>query len=293
MKVTAKGTFERSLRYVSLGGIPKSLAAARASLTVAPSIPASTELQVHPGNFSGAHNYDVYSAPSRQSVRGANGRAKVSTNAWIQVFGTEGDWVLVHYSIDASHYRFGYISASSLPRNADVPALNFTRTTCWTSQAVSLTDDPLYSRSPLASLPAGAQVTWLASMGDWAYVEVTSPSYARGFVPIDAVNHNRAVDLRTQRDYSGRTVFDGTITLNYDNRVEAGVAIAADGPLAGLDVSSIQVTNGTTGDLQTAFWPGADGRFYGAFDTGGSFSSATLTAVGTDGKILASVLVSW
>ena len=184
---TARGDYQRELRYVSLSSLPMTLEDARASMTFAPDLPASSELQAYPVTFTGAQKYEVYSAPDKTAVRGANGKAKVSTNSWIQVFGTEGNWVLIQYSIDTSHYRFGYISSKSLPKKASVPALQFNRTEACTGAAVSLTDDPLYSRSALLSLPEGARVVWLAALGDWAYVEVNQGSLARGFIPMKSL----------------------------------------------------------------------------------------------------------
>ena len=290
---SASGTIQRDIRYVRLSAVPKTLAQARATLTVAPSLPASAELRAFPVNFGGARKYDVYSAPGRTSVRGANGRAVVSTNSWIQVFGTENEWVLVHYSIDASHYRFGYISADSLPRNANVPPLSFARSFAWTTRAVALTDDPLYSRSALLSLPEGVQVTRLASLGDWAYVEVSQNDWARGFVPLDALTHNRVFDLRDQPDGSGRPVFDGTLTVTFDDRLEAAAGIAPDGPLYGQSVRMIHVLDGMSGDLLAVLWPAADGRFYGTTGLGGDVTSVTLAALDDQWTTLAAVRVDW
>jgi len=184
---TATGVFQRDLLHTSFSAIPKTLAEARAKLTYAPRLPASSELQTYPVTFTESEKYDVYSAPDVMSRRGANGKARVSTNSWIQVFGTEGDWVLIQYSIDASHYRFGYISTDSLPKKAKVPALSFEPVEAWTVGNVILTDDPLYSNSPLLSLPEGAHVSWLASLGEWAYVEVNETKTTRGFIPLDSI----------------------------------------------------------------------------------------------------------
>ena len=55
-----------------------------------PSIPAGT-LNASLISFTSNQTYPVYSAPDSRSIRGAKGRARVSTNGWIQVFGSEGD----------------------------------------------------------------------------------------------------------------------------------------------------------------------------------------------------------
>ena len=289
---SAEGTIQRDIRYVSLPGIPKTLAEARSSLTVAPTLPASSELKVYPVNFTGAKKYDVYSAPDKSSVRGANGKAAVSTNGWIQVFGTEGDWVLIQYSIDVSHYRFGYISTKSLPKKASVPALNFQRTLVWTTGTVNLTDDPLYSRAAIASLPQNTQVTWLASMGEWAYVEVRGATYARGFIPLAAITSNIVSDLYTKKDGNGRAVFDGTLTVDQQGWLELSAGIAADGPLAGVTVSQIQVKD-STGGILTTLYQGSDGRFYGNCAVSAGDRAVTMEAIDEYGFVVASIRADW
>lgn len=194
---TVKAAIQRDLRYASLSSIPKSYKTAKEHLTLAPSLPLSNELVAQEIKFSGGKKYNVYSAPTKDSVRGGNGKAAVSTNSWIQVFGQEGDWILVQYSIDASHYRIGYIAASALPKNATVPSLNFQPTDAWMEEAVSLTDDPFYSQSALSSLSVNETVTWLATIGDWAYVEVTQGKLMRGFVPLESIRTDRQFDLST------------------------------------------------------------------------------------------------
>lgn len=80
-----------------------------------PSIPAGT-LSASLVSFTSNQTYPVYSAPDSKSVRGAKDRARVSTNGWIQVFGSESDWILVQYDITDTHNRIGYIYKNALPR---------------------------------------------------------------------------------------------------------------------------------------------------------------------------------
>lgn len=89
-------------------------AAALADTASAPDIPQGTlNAEVMP--FTPGQTYAVYSAPDSRSIRGAKGRARVSTNGWIQVFGAEGDWLLVQYAITPEHCRIGYIDRNALP----------------------------------------------------------------------------------------------------------------------------------------------------------------------------------
>lgn len=289
----AQGTIQRDIRYVYLTSIPKTLAEARATLTVAPNIPTSEELKVYPVTFTGAQKYEVYSAPDKNSIRANNGKASVSTNSWIQVFGVEGDWVLIQYSIDASHYRFGYISKSSLPKKAVVPELALTNTIAWTTCNVTLTDDPLYSRSALLELPEGVQVTWLATLGDWAYIDFYENDHVRGFVPLSSITHQQEINLRNQPDDSGHPVFEGTLTLTYDDWVEADITIAQDGPLGNAVVSQIRVLDGMSGDLLAVLTLSDYFHFYGSFGRGGDIFSVKLEALDPNGNVLASIRVDW
>lgn len=90
-----------------------------------PSIPAGT-LSASLVSFTSNQTYPVYSAPDSKSVRGAKDRARVSTNGWIQVFGSESDWILVQYDITDTHNRIGYIYKNALPADVTVPELNLT-----------------------------------------------------------------------------------------------------------------------------------------------------------------------
>ena len=182
---TVKGTLQRDLRYVSLAAIPKTYKQARQKLTSAPALPAGSELQATEIQFAGGKKYNVYSAPDKGSLRGGKGKAAVSTNGWIQVFGKENGWILIQYSIDSGHYRFGYIDAAALPKKAEVPDLAFNAVDAATSYPVSVTDDPLYSQATLKTLAEGETVTWLATMGDWAYIEGAG---FRGFIPVNALS---------------------------------------------------------------------------------------------------------
>ena len=54
-------------------------------------------------------------------------------------------------------------------------------------EATWLTDDPLNSCKTLMQLSSGDEVTCLATMGEWLYVETTlSGKTVRGFIPVAA-----------------------------------------------------------------------------------------------------------
>ena len=222
---TAKGTIQRDLEYFTLRNLPKTLKAARAKLTEAPDLPASAELTAQEIKFTGGLNYAVYSAPDKKSLRGGNGKAKVSTNGWIQVFGQEDDWILIQYSIDSGHYRFGYIPAKALPKQAEVPQLDFHQTKAYLQYTTVVTDDPLYSYTPLETLQDGTEVTWLATLGENAYIECSEGGYFRGFVPVSSLSTEKpAHDFARYTNEKGEAFDLFTITkMHYgaDHRVTA------------------------------------------------------------------------
>ncbi len=184
---TVRATVQRNIRYLDITTIPLNYADAKDKLTIAPQLPASAELKAQEIKFTGNRKYDVYSAPTRASYRAANGKAVVSTNSWIQVFGVEDGWAMIQYSIDAEHYRIGYIVEEALPVNADVGYLNFSPIPAWPDHLVTLTDDPFYSGEAITTIGFGTEVQWLATIGSWAYVEINNGQLMRGFVPANAL----------------------------------------------------------------------------------------------------------
>lgn len=209
----AYGSPERDLRYFSYSAFPKTYQEAVDKLSVPPEIPGSSQLQAQNIQFTGGQKYDVYSGPGQQYERGANGKAKVSTNDWIQVFGTEGDYILIQYAISSSQMRFGYILKSSLPKKASVSPLVFDWSDAVITENTCVTDDPLNSVTKVRNLSAGDSVQWLAQMGNWVYVEVTGGTPLRGFVPLKSVTRSMAKNV--SGEYGNNVYFasaDGQIT---------------------------------------------------------------------------------
>ena len=186
-KATVYGTVETNLRYFSLSAFPRTIKEAKNKLTQAPVIP-SGELSAQKIKFTGGQKFPVYSGPGAEYERGAGGKASVSTNDWIQVFGSESGFIMIQYAISASQMRIGYIDQSALPKNANVSALRFAWEDAELTSSTFLTDDPLNSQTRTRTLNAGQQVKWLATMGNWVYVELTGGGQPiRGFVPSGAI----------------------------------------------------------------------------------------------------------
>lgn len=144
---------------------------------------------------------DVYTGPSSTALTANEG--------WAQVFGREGDWLLIQHNIGDGRNRFGYVKADTLPIEADVAELLWEPEPFVTTIGLTLTDDPLRSKNAIALIPAGTAVQRLASFGDyWAYVEVTleDGKLARGFVMNDFIAPETdkpfvADEARTLADY--------------------------------------------------------------------------------------------
>lgn len=169
-----------------------------------PEIPQSDGLQAAVVEFKQGNKYDVYAGPGEHYGRAGEGKARVSTNEYMQVFGQENGWILIQYVINDNHCRFGYIPASALPNKVTVPALEWYHSDAYTTELVSVTDDPLRSRTEFATLLPNTPVTWLATLGDWAYIE---HDMLRGFIPLGSI-----VDGDRAHHFS--TVQEGDSTYN-------------------------------------------------------------------------------
>ncbi len=143
-------------------------------------------------SFNANQKFEVYAAPGTSSWRGANGKAAVSTNGPVYVAGWDGNWLLVMYDTNAGAVRVGYIYGGSISGSVSAPALSFAYQAVTLSSSATLTDDPVTQSTAILNLPAGTQVTYLASYaagGSWAYVETqTGGKAVRGFIPSGAIN---------------------------------------------------------------------------------------------------------
>ncbi len=182
---SAYGIFDRRFAAFNWGNFPKTLEEARDKLTNPPITP--TDFYT-PETITLRANekYDVFSAPGRDSYRAANGKAVMSTNDWVQIFGEEDGWLLVQYDISRDRMRFGYIDVSALPKNAEVQSLHWYDLPAQTIKySTAVTDDPLASGATICMLSQGDQVRVLSSFDNWYYIETTNEygQLLRGFVP--------------------------------------------------------------------------------------------------------------
>ena len=226
---SAQGVVETSLRHFSWDAFPKSLQEAQDKLTTPPSIPAG-ELKAQRIQFTGGRKYEVYTGPGPEYLRAGKGNAAVSTNDWIQVFGSENGYLLIQYDISANRNRFGYIPESALPGGTSVGPLPFRYEDATILANTILTDDPLNSRAALCTLSGGESVKWLAAMGDWVYVEANSSGQpVRGFVRANAVS--RALRGIFTADYQNAVYSaQATAEIIYENPMTANIAVTVTGP---------------------------------------------------------------
>ena len=291
---SVRGTVQTDMRYVNLTSIPSTLHEAKIKYTTAPSIPAGM-LKAQKIKFSGGKSYAVYSGPGEEYMRGANGKAAVSTNDWIQVFGKENGWILIQYAISKDHMRFGWIPEQALPKGANVGSIQFTPVSAYTKTNISVTDDPLFSKSNLLSLPEGCWVTWLATMGDWAYIESSTGDVLRGFVPVS--------DLRTDMQFNlsnwpvGDTpVLDGILTYDpISYMVDMRIKRAINSPITE-ELVSFTIYDGILGnELCTIDAKENDGAIIGSFVAPAKTTTIKIVGKDTNGIIYSewAVVIEW
>lgn len=143
----------------------------------------SGTLQANKVRFQQGQKYPVYQGPGEKYGRSGNGKASVSTNDWIQVFGEENGWLMIQYDITSSRMRIGWIKPEMIPQGASIQPLSFMPVQTAVTRSSSITDDPLFSKSAIASVSEGAMVQWLGSMGEYAYIEFYASGFPlRGFI---------------------------------------------------------------------------------------------------------------
>ena len=133
-------------------------------------------------------SWPVYSGPGTYYYRANSSRATMG-GGLCQVYGIDGDWVLIGYPLSNGNYRIGYISLDALPKaGLRVPYLDLQTDARRLTSAADITDDPVRYRPAVAVLPAGTYVLFLGYIWEngtaWAYVEVLAQgAMMRGFVP--------------------------------------------------------------------------------------------------------------
>lgn len=184
------------IRYVDYDALPKTLAAAQAALDIPPGNafydPRWNTLMGVTLDLDGGRNHKVYSGPGEKYGRAGNGKATVSTNGWVQGFGTYNGWAMILYHLGEGRYRIGWIDEDLLPRLHGLPELRFTGGDEQEIMAdCAMFDDPIGVNGEIIGLKAGTKVKVLACFGsEWEYVRVIIGGKTYwGFVPTDCLSH--------------------------------------------------------------------------------------------------------
>ena len=186
----AYGVYDNRFAAFNFSDFPTTIEEARNKLTNPPVTPTDfyTPETV---TLRANEKYDVFAAPGRDSYRAANGKAVMSTNDWVQIFGEEDGWLLVQYDISRDRMRFGYIDASALPKGVEVQQLTWYDLPEQTiKHNTTVTDDPLASGAAICSLEQGDQVRVLSEFDNWYYIETRDIAgrLLRGFVPMSCID---------------------------------------------------------------------------------------------------------
>ena len=195
-KTFIEGRVQRDLRFFSCSGFPTDLNALRNSLSNPPKIPTGA-LDAEEIKFSGGKKYSVFSGPGEHYMRGGNGKAAVSTNDWIQVFGKENGWIMIQYDITSDHMRIGWIREDALPKNTTVKELELGDYKTYTTVQCDMTDDPLFTNTSVTTIQAGTELIWLSTMGSWTYVEwggISQP--VRGFIQTSCLTKMTEIQVK-------------------------------------------------------------------------------------------------
>ncbi len=160
--------------------------------------PVIPELTAQAGTFPKNQRYEVYEGPRQEHRRAGSGKAVVSTNGEIMVYGTWMGRMMIEYALDDDRHRIGWIDTDQLPASAltGVPELPFPdggfpedyTFGVVTGNAI-MNDDPLNSRSGRGGLRLGTSVHVLAKLGDDYLVEgFFINSLRMGFIPQEQVD---------------------------------------------------------------------------------------------------------
>ena len=139
----------------------------------------------------------VYSAPSTDAWRAANGKATVSTsNDRVDEAGFVDGWLLVRYEVK-NGWRVGYIPHKYVKDFKSSMSAHFGWIPAAADEEIYVTDNPYSHTDSFAMLAEGEEFHVLSRYDyhakdgyDWWYIECTvDGQVARGFIEVDAPFH--------------------------------------------------------------------------------------------------------
>ena len=148
-------------------------------------------------NGIGYGNCPVYTAPSTDSYRAANGRATVATDGYqVDEAGWVDGWLLVRYQIKTG-WRVGYIPQNYVRGFKSSMVPHFGWVPCTADDTIYVTDNVYSHTDSFAVLDPGegfhvlSRYNYYAKEGyDWWYIECTvDGQVARGFIEVGSPFH--------------------------------------------------------------------------------------------------------
>ena len=142
------------------------------------------------------HNdrWDVYSAPSLNAVRGANGKAMVRSYERIMTAGWNGAWLMIRYE-KSEGVRIGWVANGQIGAPVETDhEIMFARWTMPVRMDCAITDDPVSESETLKNVVSGEEVIYLAHYQEdggkeYAYIKTDlDGKLVYGFIPFDAID---------------------------------------------------------------------------------------------------------
>lgn len=172
----------------------------------------------------------VYSAPSLNAYRCANGKATIDTNADMYIGGFDATgWLMVRYETNNGAVRVGYVEPGKVRGfKTDIDTLKFSYIPQVAQSRIDLTDDPMMISAPFAVLEPGETYYILGKYtyyGNWWYIECTvDGKVARGFInrsttPVDKGDGVYTTDLGVPPTSPLGTSRIGTVTVLGDAKM--------------------------------------------------------------------------
>lgn len=192
----------------------------------------------------GYGNCPVYTAPSEDAFRCANGKASVYTNSYMSEAGYINGWLLVRYETNNGGVRVGYIPpryVNGFQSKMGRPQFDYIPVTA--SGTIVVTDNPLLPGSSFARLDSGESFHILAKYtyyGNWWYIEcMVDGQVARGFVDRDSSSFVLGAG-NTGSASGGRTAGTAVTLQTLGNPSVSPLGTAQDG--------EVLIDSGSTGD---------------------------------------------
>ena len=155
----------------------------------------------------------VFTAPSGEALRLANGRAAVDTNKDMYEGGkTEEGWLLVRYEPKSGTNRVGYIPPRYLKDfKSPMSGRGFGNVSAVAANLIEVTDNPIQSDGAVfVTLSAGESFRIIAKYtyhGNWWYIECTAEGKtARGFISRDKASFYPGPDVEDNLNQEALTM---------------------------------------------------------------------------------------